>query len=241
MVIEDYFNILYPNFNEMSDAEKKQAMRDKKIIADRIENLEYEIANGIDREKIVNAMAFYKSNDYIRQLYPDLKSLSDEEVNQMKYDKKFILDNISRIDEAIGRVETVEEKKGTSQQEILAKALNYAKRNVYFEILYPARDQMSLEEEYDMVDDRQFIFNHIKEMDNALRKIGPIGSENGKSEQEIMSEALKKAKSDLEKNNEQESSLAAKEDELSRLKAERDRIEAKIKALENDKSQNQGE
>ena len=96
---EDYFKVLYPDYDRLSEDEKMRAEEDRELIKKDMERIKALIDNGRTMEEAVRMVVKYSRADkYWNILYPDFKRLTDDAQVIAMDAQKFIRKNVETVE-----------------------------------------------------------------------------------------------------------------------------------------------
>lgn len=164
--VEEFFNMMYPEYDKLTDDEKKKADRDRAFIVENIEdmNSEYEEKIGpygamereglSERELVERIIKGLKTELYFDTLHPETVE-NNYQLMQERLDRNFIREHIPQIDENI-----------YEQGLPVAEAVSAAKVKQYFDWIHPDYDTLTGEEKAKADADLAFIREHIEDFDS---------------------------------------------------------------------------
>ena len=137
-------------------------------------------------------------NKYFKMLHPDFDTLTPGKQLKLMEDRNFIVENIDEIDsyyQDCKKPGSYAYDKGLDDQEIISRAVKNKKVDRYFEMLHPDFDTLTPGEQFRLMDEKNFIIEHIDEIDvfyqNAILNNGRDEEYSGK---EILQSALDNAR-----------------------------------------------
>lgn len=151
--VEKFFEILYPKYNEFTQETKDRVLFDKKILEENIEIIDEYYKKYIitENDSEIEEDIEVKNVDVEVEIEVENEDIDSAEVN----DKDQEIINI------------VEEKEvdNSKEKEILLEILKDVKVNIYFNLLYPEFENLSEEEQVDLLVDKSFIEESIEAID----------------------------------------------------------------------------
>ena len=132
--VEEYFKVLYPDYDNLSEDEQWRAEEDRRIIEKNIEIIETMIQDGTPiKEAVRMGVNYARADDYFKTVYPNFTELTGEEKYNAAEMKGYIRRNVETIknlyDEIIQKMikDAMKEGKPIDQQlraETIKKAIN---------------------------------------------------------------------------------------------------------------------
>jgi hypothetical protein len=177
--VNEYFNEIYPDFNNLSAEEKIKAMSDRKIILENFEKVEasvdaFFINNGKKesyKEIVLEAIKSVKVQQLFDKLYPNYKALSAAERCKAIKNKKIIMNNIGKIEsdfEINTSLNSAAKQNGISDEKILEEIIKSIKAEELYKIIYSNVENLNQEEKLNAVNDKILIKKYIDEIEEKL-------------------------------------------------------------------------
>lgn len=203
-LVMKYFELLYPNFDNMEPHEQYIAAGDETFIRENLDEIDKyyqdckkpgtyaQESEKSDSEIIRMAVMGRKVEKYFEMLHPEFESLNSTEQFAVLDDKVFILDNIDEIDRYYQECQvpgTYAQKSGKSDSEIIRIAVMGRKVEKYFGILHPDFESLNPAEQFEVLDDRIFITDNIETIDayyRACQVPDSYAQEQGFTDKEII-------------------------------------------------------
>lgn len=169
MNVEEIMEVLYPQENELSDEQKIRMNRDRQIVAENLDEFEFHAHEGrIDGDTATKVLNRVKTVKYLRALYPSIDDLTEEQLKHVGFDRGFIFQNMESFEDVLLRFFPDMTEEERMRTENLRDALDESKVRVYFATLYPQYNKASLEDKYDMQDDKNLIRDNLRKIDAKL-------------------------------------------------------------------------
>lgn len=177
--VNEYFNEIYPDFNNLSAEEKIKAMSDRKIILENFEKVEasvdaFFINNGKKesyKEIVLEAIKSVKVQQLFDKLYPNYRALSVAERCKAIKNKKIIMNNIVKIEsdfEINTSLNSAAKQNGISDEKILEEIIKSIKAEELYKIIYSNVENLNQEEKLNAVNDKILIKKYIDEIEEKL-------------------------------------------------------------------------
>ena len=138
--LNGYFELLYPNLEELSDEEQYFAAGDKHFMFQNIDAIDRKFqemvyakerrGEEIDEQKIMKIVFDgIRTDRYFELLHPNLEELNDEEQYFAAGDKHFMFQNIDAIDRKFQEMVDAKERRGEEidEHEIIQKTISELK------------------------------------------------------------------------------------------------------------------
>lgn len=222
-LVMKYFELLYPDFDNMDPHEQDIAAGDEKFIRENLDEIDkyyqdckktgtYAQESGkSDSEIIKMAVMGKKAEKYFEMLNPEFESLSPSEQFEVIDDRVFIMDNIDAIDRYYQDCKvpgTYAYESGKSDSEIIRMAVMGKKAEKYFEILHPEFESLNPAEQFEVIGDRVFIMDNIETIDayyRACKVQDTYAQEQGFTDKEILQLAVEEEKARQQEESQQNS------------------------------------
>ena len=206
--VEEYFKLVYPEFDQLSIDNKLIAIEDEKLICEHFEEINeaynkcmkegsYFQKEGYSSQKILKEIIkSIKVNDYLSILYCDCEynELNNDNKKNMLEDKRFLIDHIDNIDYLFNiYINQNESNKEINNQELLKEIIKSIKVQDLYDILYPRIDMLSIDERKESLVSKRILIDNINEIENKYKKNlqeNSVGQINGWNNKKILDELI---------------------------------------------------
>ena len=205
--VDEFFNKMYPKYNELSADEKKYANNNKIMLKQYINQVELkynsycnnEQGNIDDKAVIGQILSSLKVNEYLEKIYQNYNGLSIEEKIKYNNYKEIISNNLREIEkefEIAMKTDSVAEQKGYSEKKILQEIVKAFQVEKYFKMAYPKFNEMSVDQKNIAINDKTIIANYLNQVEDKYIMYIKLHSNNEETidNQEAMANILKAVK-----------------------------------------------
>lgn len=205
--VDEFFNKMYPKYNELSADEKKYANNNKIMLKQYIDQVELkynsycnnEQGNIDDKAVIGQILSSLKVNEYLEKIYQNYNGLSIEEKIKYNNYKEIISNNLREIEkefEIAMKTDSVAEQKGYSEKKILQEIVKAFQVEKYFKMAYPKFNEMSVDQKNIAINDKTLIANYLNQVEDKYIMYIKLHSNNEETidNQEAMANILKAVK-----------------------------------------------
>lgn len=205
--VDEFFNKMYPKYNELSADEKKYANNNKIMLKQYIDQVELkynsycnnEQGNIDDKAVIGQILSSLKVNEYLEKIYQNYNGLSIEEKIKYNNYKEIISNNLREIEkefEIAMKTDSVAEQKGYSEKKILQEIVKAFQVEKYFKMAYPKFNEMSVDQKNIAINDKTIIANYLNQVEDKYIMYIKLHSNNEETidNQEAMANILKAVK-----------------------------------------------
>lgn len=205
--VDEFFNKMYPKYNELSADEKKYANNNKIMLKQYIDQVELkynsycnnEQGNVDDKAVIGQILSSLKVNEYLEKIYQNYNGLSIEEKIKYNNYKEIISNNLREIEkefEIAMKTDSVAEQKGYSEKKILQEIVKAFQVEKYFKMAYPKFNEMSVDQKNIAINDKTIIANYLNQVEDKYIMYIKLHSNNEETidNQEAMANILKAVK-----------------------------------------------
>ena len=136
-----------------------------------------------------------KVDTYFGMLHPNFDSMSIDEQNKALEDKFFIIENTEAVHDQYTRFTSLGANLSDVQK--MQQVLKHAKVEKYFDLLHPDFDSLPPAEKWNVIDDKNFIIDHLDEIHAAFSEFGNSDSKEymyKATDKEKIEKAFKQAK-----------------------------------------------
>lgn len=205
--VDEFFNKMYPKYNELSADEKKYANNNKIMLKQYIDQVELkynsycnnEQGNIDDKAVIGQILSSLKVNEYLEKIYQNYNGLRIEEKIKYNNYKEIISNNLREIEkefEIAMKKDSVAEQKGYSEKKILQEIVKAFQVEKYFKMAYPKFNEMSIDQKNIAINDKTIIANYLDQVEDKYIMYIKLHSNNEETidNQEVMANILKAVK-----------------------------------------------
>ena len=205
--VDEFFNKMYPKYNELSADEKKYANNNKIMLKQYIDQVELkynsycnnEQGNIDDKAVIGQILSSLKVNEYLEKIYQNYNGLSIEEKIKYNNYKEIISNNLREIEkefEIAMKTDSVAEQKGYSEKKILQEIVKAFQVEKYYKMAYPKFNEMSVDQKNIAINDKTIIANYLNQVEDKYIMYIKLHSNNEETidNQEAMANILKAVK-----------------------------------------------
>ena len=205
--VDEFFNKMYPKYNELSADEKKYANNNKIMLKQYIDQVELkynsycnnEQGNIDDKAVIGQILNSLKVNEYLEKIYQNYNGLSIEEKIKYNNYKEIISNNLREIEkefEIAMKTDSVAEQEGYSEKKILQEIVKAFQVEKYFKMAYPKFNEMSVDQKNIAINDKTIIANYLNQVEDKYIMYIKLHSNNEETidNQEAMANILKAVK-----------------------------------------------
>ena len=111
-----------------------------------------------------------KVDTYFGMLHPNFDSMSIDEQNKALEDKFFIIENTEAVHDQYTRFTSLGANLSDVQK--MQQVLKHVKVEKYFDLLHPDFDSLPPAEKWNVIDDKNFIIDHLDEIHAAFSEFG---------------------------------------------------------------------
>lgn len=111
-----------------------------------------------------------KVDTYFGMLHPNFDSMSIDEQNKALEDKFFIIENTEAVHDQYTRFTSLGANLSDVQK--MQQVLKHVKVEKYFDLLHPDFDSLPPAEKWNIIDDKNFIIDHLDEIHAAFSEFG---------------------------------------------------------------------
>lgn len=136
-----------------------------------------------------------KVDTYFGMLHPNFDSMSIDEQNKALEDKFFIIENTEAVHDQYTRFTSLGANLSDVQK--MQQVLKHVKVEKYFDLLHPDFDSLPPAEKWNVIDDKNFIIDHLDEIHAAFSEFGNSDSKEymyKATDKEKIEKAFKQAK-----------------------------------------------
>lgn len=136
-----------------------------------------------------------KVDTYFGMLHPNFDSMSIDEQNKALEDKFFIIENTEAVHDQYTRFTSLGANLSDVQK--MQQVLKHVKVEKYFDLLHPDFDSLPPAEKWNVIDDKNFIIDHLDEIHTAFSEFGNSDSKEymyKATDKEKIEKAFKQAK-----------------------------------------------
>ena len=136
-----------------------------------------------------------KVDTYFGMLHPNFDSMSIDEQNKALEDKFFIIENTEAVHDQYTRFTSLGSNLSDVQK--MQQVLKHVKVEKYFDLLHPDFDSLPPAEKWNVIDDKNFIIDHLDEIHAAFSEFGNSDSKEymyKATDKEKIEKAFKQAK-----------------------------------------------